>query len=232
MAPVVHIPGGLTPSGVLRVRGDLEEAVQPGLPVVLRGGDPFCTGLELADATRLDSAAGLEAALEGFVGLLLQLRCGRVPTVAVVEGGCFGGGLGIAAACDVVIATPGARFGLPEALFGMVPALVRPVVTERIGPQATRLLALRGMSIDVHQAASIGLVDRVVDPETLDRTVRAEVRALGRATSASVAWLKASPGLPDALAGAARVTLERLLDPAVARAVRTYTAGGLPWETA
>ncbi|MDZ7592559.1 MAG: enoyl-CoA hydratase-related protein [Rubrivivax sp.] len=77
----------------------------------------------------------------------------RLPVIAMVEGETFGGGVGIAAAADLVLATPDARFGLPEALHGFYPAIVFAALDLRLAPQRSRRLALQCESIDAAAGA-------------------------------------------------------------------------------
>jgi methylglutaconyl-CoA hydratase len=89
-------------------------------------------------------------------------------TVALVEGGAFGGGVGLAAACDMAIAVKGARFAFSEVKLGLVAATISPYVVAAIGPRRARRLFSTGEVFDADQALSFGLVDEVVaDAEAL-----------------------------------------------------------------
>jgi methylglutaconyl-CoA hydratase len=80
------------------------------------------------------------------------------PTIALVQGGCFGGGVGIAAACDIAIATKDAVFALSEVRWGITPAPIIPLLVERIGTRWAGRLALTGERFDAALAHCIGLV--------------------------------------------------------------------------
>ena len=84
-------------------------------------------------------------------------------TVALVEGGAFGGGVGLAAACDMAIAVKSAKFAFSEVKLGLVAATISPYVVAAIGPRRARRLFSTGEVFSAEQAASFGLVDEVAD---------------------------------------------------------------------
>ena len=141
-------------------------AGEPSLrAVVLRGaGRHFQAGADLAFLQELRQAAPGDnltfsrqtvAAIEG-------LRDFPRPTVALVHGGCFGGGIGIAAACDIALAAEDAVFALTEVRWGITPAPILAVLARRIGPRALGRWALTGERFDAREALRIGLVHEVV----------------------------------------------------------------------
>lgn len=83
-------------------------------------------------------------------------------TVALVEGGAFGGGAGVVAACDLAVTTQDAKFSFSEVRLGLIPATVSPYVVAAIGPRAARGLFATGQVFDANRALSIGLVSEVV----------------------------------------------------------------------
>jgi enoyl-CoA hydratase/carnithine racemase len=136
----------------------------PDGPVALRGTPGcFCRGMDLDEGP---------AALTSF-SLLLAALSARV-SVAVVDGEALGGGVGLAAACDLVIVTQRARFGLPEVLSGLLPAVVTPWIVRRVGPAAALALSMGLVSFDAAEALRRGLADLLTDePEpALDAAVR------------------------------------------------------------
>jgi methylglutaconyl-CoA hydratase len=89
-------------------------------------------------------------------------------TVALVEGGAYGGGAGLVAACDMAIATRDARFAFSEVKLGLIPATVSPYVVAAVGARRARALFAHGRVFDAEHAREIGLVDEVVeDPRGL-----------------------------------------------------------------
>lgn len=83
-------------------------------------------------------------------------------TVALVEGGAYGGGLGLAACCDMAVATADASFSFSEARLGLIPATISPYVVRAIGPRAARSLFASARVFDAAYAEKIGLVTEVV----------------------------------------------------------------------
>jgi methylglutaconyl-CoA hydratase len=91
-----------------------------------------------------------------------RLNAAPVPTVALVQGGCFGGGTGIVAACDVVIAADNAMFSIAEARWGLTAAIIIPQLNDAIGVRQVRRYALTGERFGAAEARRIGLVHEVV----------------------------------------------------------------------
>jgi methylglutaconyl-CoA hydratase len=85
-----------------------------------------------------------------------------VPTVALVQGGCFGGGTGIVAACDIVIAADNAMFSIAETRWGLTAAIILPQLADAIGARQVRRYALSGERFGAEEARRIGLAHEVV----------------------------------------------------------------------
>jgi methylglutaconyl-CoA hydratase len=100
--------------------------------------------------------------------------CGK-PVVARVQGAALGGGLGLCAVSDIVVAADDAVFGFTETKLGIVPAIISPFVVPKIGPSHARALFLTGERFGAVRAAAIGLVHRIVAADALD----AEIDAVG-----------------------------------------------------
>jgi methylglutaconyl-CoA hydratase len=98
--------------------------------------------------------------------------------VARVNGAAIGGGNGLLSACDIVIASERAKFGLSEVKIGLVPAAISPYVIRRIGESAARQYFLTGERFDARRALEIGLANSVVPHEELDGKVGEIVRFL------------------------------------------------------
>lgn len=136
--------------------------------LVIRGnGKHFQTGADLAwvlensnapeEQIRWASQASLDAARK-----LNELL---IPTVAAVQGACFGGGTGIVASCDVVVAANNAVFGITETKWGLTPAPILPQLLQKIGPRNVRRYALSSERFDATEAFRIGLVDILTSRE-------------------------------------------------------------------
>ena len=85
-----------------------------------------------------------------------------VPTIALVQGGCFGGGTGLVAACDVVIAADNAMFSIAEVRWGLTAAIIVPQLNDAIGVRQLRRYGLTGERFNAEEARRIGLVHEVV----------------------------------------------------------------------
>jgi enoyl-CoA hydratase/carnithine racemase len=100
------------------------------------------------------------------------LRSFPKPTVAMIRGHCVGGGIEIAAACDLRFTDPTGIFGLPPAKVGIVypPASIRPLI-DLVGPATAKYLLLSGEPVDADTALRTGLVDRLVAADSLEAEV-------------------------------------------------------------
>jgi methylglutaconyl-CoA hydratase len=110
--------------------------------------------------------------------------------VASVQGAALGGGAGLVAVADIVVAEEGARFGFTEVRLGLVPSVISPYVVGKIGVSAARELFLTGERFGAARAAEIGLVHRVVKLSELDAAVDERVRDLLQAAPGAVAAAK------------------------------------------
>jgi methylglutaconyl-CoA hydratase len=139
---------------------------QPGLRVVvLRGaGRHFQAGADLKWITRVaaQSAEENERVSRATAMAVHRLNTLPVPTLALVQGGCFGGGTGIVAACDVVIAAEDAMFSIAETRWGLMAGIILPQLADAIGARQVRRYALTGERFGAAEARRIGLVHEVV----------------------------------------------------------------------
>lgn len=155
--------------------------------IVLTGTGPaFCAGADLK------AGGGVAAAGNGnpFVALLRTLWEGPKPVVAAVNGAAYGGGLGLVAAADIVVAVESAAFAFSEVRLGVIPAMISVVVLPRIGPHHAMRLFLTGARFDAGEAARIGLVHRVVPAAELEVAAQAEVAEIARGGPIAVAEAK------------------------------------------
>jgi methylglutaconyl-CoA hydratase len=149
--------------------------------IVLAGaGRHFSAGADLQWMQRA-SAASLEWNLQDarrFAAMLARIEGTAKPTLAVVQGAALGGGVGLACARDIAIATDNASFSVSEAKFGILPAVIGPYVTNAVGKRQARRLALAATRITAAEALAIGLVQQVVAPDGLDAAVDAVIGEL------------------------------------------------------
>ena len=142
--------------------------------VVLTGaGETFSAGGDLNwMRSMVDfSAVENEADALKLAQLLETLDRLPKPTVARVNGGAFGGGMGLIACCDIAVGVETARFGLTEVRLGLPPATIAPYVVRAIGARQARRYFLTGERFDARHALRIGLLHEVVEPDALDGTV-------------------------------------------------------------
>jgi methylglutaconyl-CoA hydratase len=149
--------------------------------VVLTGaGESFCAGADLnwmREIIRYSYEQNLRESRE-LAELMHAIYTLPKPTIARINGAVIGGGTGLFSACDIVIASDRAKFGLSEVKIGLIPAAIGPYVIRRIGESASRELFLTGERFDAHRALEIGLVNKVVAHEALDDRVEEVVRLL------------------------------------------------------
>jgi methylglutaconyl-CoA hydratase len=205
--------------GVLAAMDDLGK--KPTLRVVvLKGnGKHFQAGADLKwiNAVRPKSPDENEAVSRATFEAVQRLNLLPIPTVALVQGGCFGGGTGVISACDVVIAADNAIFSITEVRWGLTAAIIIPQLCDAIGVRQVRRYALTGERFDAQEARRIGLVHEVVP--------LAELESAG----AKVVEQLLANG-PAALAETKRLAMEssfggmRVDDEAYARLVRMHAA--------
>jgi len=166
---------------------------RPRAVLLQAAGATFCAGGDLDDMRRLGRAGPAEnlAAARELGEMFRAVRLCPVPVVARVQGGAFGGGVGLACACDVVVAGPAAFFALTEARLGLVAGVISPLVIGRLGPARARLHCLLGERIDVREAHRIGLVDVLAEGDDLDAAVAGVVASLLKGGPEALGRIKA-----------------------------------------
>lgn len=185
--------------------GDMVAAMSEGLEalgsdgavrvIVIRGnGRHFQAGADLAwiqenagksAEANLDVSRATTRAVHGLT------RCPK-PTIALIHGGCFGGGTGIAAACDIIIAAEDAIFAITEARWGLVATPIVPQLLSRIGPGRLRRYSLTCERFDGRRAFEIGLADEVCPADKLDETAEPIIDALLHCPPGALADSKAN----------------------------------------
>jgi methylglutaconyl-CoA hydratase len=154
--------------------GDLLAALRRALDdpavrvLVLTGAPPaFCAGADL----RAGGVGTGTAAENPFVQVLRTIWEAPKPVVGRINGAAFGGGVGLAAACDLTVASDAAVFAFSEVRVGVVPAIISVLVVPKIGIQQAMWLFLTGERFSAARAAEVGLVHRVVPAADLDAAV-------------------------------------------------------------
>jgi enoyl-CoA hydratase/carnithine racemase len=179
--------------------------------VVLTGaGGGFCAGSDLLGLALMtpQERSDFEAESGRLAILISRLP---VPVIAAVQGYAIGGGLTLAAACDVVVTEGRAKWSLPEVPIGLFPAWGLQHVEARIGRPAARRLSWGIETLDGHEAFRIGLVDHVVEDGAFEAAqgIAQRLAALPRAQSASVkAYFSPSDASEQADASANRLFMQ------------------------
>jgi methylglutaconyl-CoA hydratase len=159
---------------LLRALKDVEES--DALVLILTGaGKAFCSGMDLENLKALlgrTPEQNLQDS-ETMVSLFRSLYEFPKVTIAAVNGAAIAGGTGLALLCDFTLAVPEAKFGYTEVRIGFVPAIVSTFLLRQTGEKYARDLLLTGRIIDAGEAARMGLVNEIVEPQALMTRVRA-----------------------------------------------------------
>ena len=134
--------------------------------VITGAGSAFCAGADLKSGGVKGSAGE-----NPFVTVMKTIWEAPKPVIARINGPAFGGGVGLAAACDIAIAAESAVFSFSEVRIGVIPAMISVVVIPKLGIQNTMWLFLTGERFDARRAVDLGLIHRAVPAEQLDAAV-------------------------------------------------------------
>jgi enoyl-CoA hydratase/carnithine racemase len=250
LTPIAHVrlPVDLGVESLRVLTRELQEALASPAPVVAISGaapDTFCLGLAIGSNLQ-------GAPTNAFADVLSTMHHAPKPLLAIVDGRAIGGGMGLACACDWVIATERATFALPELVWGLMPAIIWPVLTDRMAPHTVRQWTISAHSRPVTEAQLAGLVDTIIlgspsgsqsgshsgsSSETaLDRAIERSARMLHRLDAAALqrlrSWARESRrhDLPTALQLGSEITATMLREPSVQRRWQAFVAGESPWS--
>ncbi len=204
-AELVH--GVLDALDALGARHDLRAVVLRGAGKHFQAGADLTWLDEVAQRTVADNIAASRATAQA----VHRLNVAPVPTVALVQGACFGGGTGIVAACDIVIAADDAQFAIAETRWGLVAGIIIPQLNDAIGVRQVRRYALTGERFGAEEARRIGLVHEVVARAKLDEAGARIVDQLLRNAPQANADTKAI-ALEYAWGRLSEETMERLIE--------------------
>jgi len=161
--------------------------------IVLAGrGQAFCAG---GDLSRMEQAAKMSRAKSKveagrFAKLLYRMHSFPKPLIARVHGAAFAGGMGLVAACDLVVASEEAEFCLPEVRIGLVPAMISPYIVRALGEQQARRYMFTGERLAAREAHRIGFVHECVAAAELDARVEKFAAQLSQAGPQALARSK------------------------------------------
>jgi enoyl-CoA hydratase len=155
------------------MRGAGESAAVRGVIVTGSGGKAFVAGADIGELAAMGAVDGVEVSRLGQ-RVFREIELSRKPVIAAVNGFALGGGCELALACHLRVAAESARFGLPEVKLGIIPGYGGTLRLPRLVGKGRALeLILSGEMIDAPEAHRIGLVNRVVAPESLLEASRA-----------------------------------------------------------
>ncbi len=149
-------------------------------------GDVFCAGADLAYLEQLQNNSFEENLADSnhLKELFHQIYTLPKVVIAKIHGHAIAGGCGLATVCDFSISVPQAKFGYTEVRIGFVPALVKVFLLRKIGEGRAKELLLSGDLISSERAVDIGLINKVVSPDTLDDQADQFAKALVEKNSA------------------------------------------------
>ncbi len=205
--------------------------------VLVLEGQPgvFCEGMDLSKVTQ--GTGEMAEGVHRFAATLLALRQAPQIVIGLLDGVVRAGGVGLAAAADILLATEATTFGLPEINLGLLPAMVMPFLQERMSPQKVRRWIMLGLSIDATTALQWGMIDDIVgDASQLEKRLKRELRQLLRAHPRAINDLKRlslamdATSLEDGLALGAGYTADCVSQEKIVMGIRSFLEGEpLPW---
>lgn len=160
--------------------------------IVLSGaGDTaFCAGADLKGVGDRGTTLQARESFSGLARILEAMTRMRTPVIAQVHGYALAGGCGLAAGCDLVIASDDATFGLPEIKIGLLPLMVMAPILRAVGRKRGLLMILSGDPVSAREAFEMGLVSRVVPRADLSTETMALARRLAELSPTAVGLAK------------------------------------------
>lgn len=202
-------------SGLLTAFRDADADEGVRVLVLTGAGDKaFCAGADLAGAFDQDASVRDQHETRGMLRELFTTT-GRLgtPLVGRVNGHALAGGLGVALACDVLIAADDATFGTPEVRVGLWPYMISALIVEHLGPKRAMELMMTGRRLSATEALRWGLVNTVVPRGELDAAVTEMTDQLVAAAPLALRWGKqATATARDMPPGASLAYLHGMLD--------------------
>jgi methylglutaconyl-CoA hydratase len=155
--------------------------------VLMGEGHFFCAGLDLEEAQESD----LHETASGLIAETLEtLACVPCATLAYIEGGALAGGLGLAAACDLTLATQEARFSLPELRRGLIPALVTALLRKQVPERFFNEMVFTGEAISADRAHALGIINHVISREESEQILRSLLDQLLKSAPEALSFYK------------------------------------------
>lgn len=161
-----HNRNALSTRLVTELLGGLEQAAaDPAVRgvVLTHTGNTFCAGADLSEASNTDPAKAADDRTRWMLNVLRLIVATPKPVVALIDGNVRAGGMGIVAACDIVVAGKGSSFALTEARLGLAPFMISLTLLPRLSQRAADRYYLTGETFDAAEAATIGLITVAAD---------------------------------------------------------------------
>lgn len=140
--------------------------------ILAANGKSFCAGADLNWMQKIANYSREENLKDSLAlaHLMQTLNNLSKPTIALIQGAAFGGGVGLIACCDIAVASPEANFCLSEVKIGLIPAVISPYVITAIGERAARRYFLTAEKFDIEEAICLGLIHKVASANQLQKT--------------------------------------------------------------
>lgn len=176
-----------------RWAGAMQRDATVRVVVIAGAGKVFSAGADAAWMAKMAGYSADDNVRDATAGAEMFLAINTIPAIVIgrIHGAALGGGSGLAAVCDIVVADEAAIFGFTETKLGILPAMISPYVLQKIGVSAARELFLTGMRFDAARAKAIGLVHAVAPLASLDEVVATYVNEALSASPTAVARSKA-----------------------------------------
>jgi methylglutaconyl-CoA hydratase len=194
--------------------------------IIINGaGDSFCTGLDLEEASRLESA---HESAKAMAKVLKTIAYSPLVTICIAQGSVLAGGAGVMSACDFAIASDEAKIGFPEVHRGLVAGLVMTFLCRLTTLRNVQELLLLGESIDSKKAHSIGIVNRVVPKDKLMPTALEFANQVMKGAPGALSFTKQllrdlnPPGITVALTHALSYHMEVRTSPEAMEGIKAF----------
>jgi methylglutaconyl-CoA hydratase len=161
--------------------------------VIAGAGKTFCAGADVTWMSKTVSYTEEQNVRDAMAAARMFGAVNSLPLAVIgrIQGAALGGGAGLAAVCDIVVAADDAVFGFTEVKLGIIPAMISPFALAKIGPSAARELFLTGARFSATRAKEIGLVHEIVPAADLDTAVGRRLEEILTAGPEAIAAAKA-----------------------------------------
>lgn len=215
---------------------DLSNNSEAKFIVIRSKGRNFCLGMDLVALEEGEaSIEPIVSAVNDYTSLLSDIYHCEKTVVCLIDGPVKAGGMGITAACDVVLASEKASFELSEALIGLIPANVLPYLFMlRVPPQKARYLVLTSAQLNAEKALNIGLVDEVFSSDGFEKGVKSICRQIMRTSPKAVSVFKnfthkfLEADFSERKVLAEQTLFDLIKEESVLAAVKNFNEGNLP----